>query len=90
MIWIQGQKAGAPSRSDPRPHLAGTPSASASPVSRTASAVLPIPGSPVMRTARLDPPSASVRAPRSSPSCTDRPTKAALGEATPSIPIRRM
>jgi hypothetical protein len=85
MIWIQGQKAGAPSRSDPWPHPTAAPSASASPASRIASVLLPIPGSPVTSTTRRDPPSASAKAARNSPSSTDRPTKAAPGETTPPV-----
>src|SRR6266566_4782294 len=85
MIWIHGQKAGAPSRSDPRPHLTATPRASASSASWMASAVLPIPGSPVTSATRLDPPRASARATRNSPSSADRPTKAAPGEAAPPV-----
>src|SRR6266568_2115948 len=85
MIWIHGQKAGAPSRSDPRPHLTAMPRASASSASWMASAVLPIPGSPVTSATRLDPPRASARATRNSPSSADRPTKAAPGEAAPPV-----
>ena len=69
-----GQNAGAPSPSNARPHKTSEPRSAASPATRSAMRVLPMPGSPERRKSEPRPFSAASTAARSSPTSRSRPT----------------